>query len=150
MVSSTSAGTTIGISAAVPATHDAAGFAALAPFTTIGGIESIPAFGAQVGVNTFQPLNGPQDKHKGPVNYGSLQLPFALDTADAGQILLNTAAAPTNNALYSFLVTFANGDKRYFRGRVFGAPETVGGATNVLMGNATVEITTTVVKVPAS
>jgi hypothetical protein len=145
MVSSTSAGTTIGISAAAPATFDKAGYAALA-FTTITGIESIPAFGAQVAVNSFQPLNGPQDKHKGPVNYGSLALPYAIDKADAGQILLNTAAAPTNNALYSFIVTFPNGDKRYFRGRVFGAPETVGSATNVLMGNATVEITTEVVK----
>jgi hypothetical protein len=145
MVSSTSAGTTIAISAAVPATFDKTGYAALMS-TVIGGIESIPAFGAQVGVNTFQPLNGPQDKHKGPVNYGSLQLPFAIDKADAGQILLNTAAAPTNNALYSFTVTFPNGDKRYFRGRVFGAPETVGGASNVLMGNATVEIVTEVIK----
>ncbi len=145
MTSSTSAGTTIGISAAVPTTHDKTGFAALT-HTTIGGIESIPAFGAQVAVNSFQPLNGPQDKHKGPVNYGSLQLPYAIDKADAGQILLNTAAEPTNNALYSFVVTFPNGDKRYFRGRVFGAPETVGSATNVLMGNATVEITSTVVK----
>lgn len=145
MVSTTSAGTTIGISAGVPTTHDKAGFAALSS-TIIGGIESIPAFGAQVGVNSFQPLNGPQDKHKGPVNYGSLQLPYAIDKSDAGQALLETAAEPANNALYSFVVTFPNGDKRYFRGRVFGAPETVGSATNVLMGNATVEITTTVVK----
>lgn len=145
MTSSTSAGTTIGISAVAPATPDKTGFAALT-FTTIGGIETIPAFGAQVTVNSFQPLNGPQDKHKGPVNYGSLQLPYALDKSDAGQILLTTAAEPTNNALYSFIVTFPNGDKRYFRGRVFGAPETVGGANNVLMGNATVEITTKVVK----
>jgi len=149
MVSTTSAGTTIGISAAVPASHDPAGFAALT-FTTISGIESIPAFGATVAVNSFQPLNGPQDKHKGPVNYGSLQLPYAHDKADAGQTLLRTSAEPTNNALYAFVVTFPNGDKRYFRGRTFGAPETVGSATNVLMGNATVEITTPIVKVDAA
>jgi hypothetical protein len=145
MVSSTSAGTTIGISAGVPATRDKAGYAALS-YTTIGGIESIPAFGAQVGVNTFQPLNGVQDKHKGPVNYGSLALPYSIDKADAGQTLLKTAAAPTNNALYAFIVTFPNGDKFYFGGRVFGAPVTVGSATNVLMATATVEITTTVVE----
>ena len=145
MTSTTSAGTTIGITAAGPATPDKAGYAAL-NFTTINGIESIPAFGATVAVNSFQPLNGPQDKHKGPVNYGSLQLPYAHDKADAGQTLLRTSAEPANNALYSFVVTFPNGDKRYFQGRTFGAPETVGSATNVLMGNATVEICTAVVK----
>lgn len=149
MTSSTSAGTTIAISAALPATPDATGYAALT-MTTIGGVESIPAFGASTAVNTFQPLNGPQDKHKGPVNYGSLQIPMAYDRADAGQTLLRTAADPSNNALYSFCVTFPNGDKRYFPGRVFGMQETPGSATNVLMMTSTVEITNKVVKVDAS
>lgn len=148
--SSTSAGTTLAISATLPTTQDAAGYAALASMTEIGGVESIPAFGATVGVNSFQPLNGPQEKHKGPVNYGSLQIPIAIDKADAGQILIRTAAEPTNNALYAFRVTFPNGDKRYFLGRVFGAPETVGGATNVLMMTPVIEITTKVVKVDAA
>jgi len=145
MTSTTSAGTTIGITAAVPSSQDEAGFAALA-FTTIGGIESIAAFGAQVAVNSFQPLNGPQNKHKGAVNYGSLQLPMAVNKADAGQMLLGVAAAPANRALYSFCVTFPNGDKRYFQGRAFGMQETVGSATNVLMATSTVEICTPVVK----
>ena len=147
MVSSTSAGTTIALSAAAPATFDNTGYSALT-YTVIGGVESIPAFGAQIAVNTFQPLNGPQDKHKGPVNYGSLQIPVALDGSDAGQTLLRTAAAPSNNALYSFKVTFPNGDVRYFQGRVFGFQETPGSATNVLMATTTVEITTVVVKNP--
>ena len=149
MVSSTSAGTTIAISAALPATQDSAGYAALS-YTGIGGVESIPAFGALSAVNSFQPLNGPQEKHKGPVNYGSLQIPMALDKADAGQTLLRTAADPANNAQYSFLVTFPNGDKRYFQGRVFGMQETPGSATNVLMMNSTVEINTKIVKVDAA
>lgn len=149
MTSSTSAGTTIALSAAAPATFDSTGYAALT-YTVVGGVESIPAFGAQVAVNSFQPLNGPQDKHKGPVNYGSLQIPMALDKADAGQTLLRTAAAPANNALYSFKVTFPNGDARYFQGRVFGMQETPGSATNVLMMNSTVEITSVVVKVDAA
>jgi len=148
MPSSTSAGTTIAISAAKPATFDAAGYTALTA-TIIGGVESIPAFGASTTVNTFQPLNGPQDKHKGPVNYGSLQIPMAYDRTDAGQTLMRTAADPDNNGLYSFCVTFPNGDKRYFQGRVFGMQETPGSATNVLMMTSTVEITTKVVKVDA-
>ncbi|MFD1951865.1 hypothetical protein ACFSGX_13915 [Sphingomonas arantia] len=149
MPSSTSAGTTMGVSVAAPATMDAAGYAALT-YTTIGGVESIPAFGATSAVNSFQPLNGPQEKHKGPVNYGSLQIPMATDKADAGQTIMGTLGEPDNNAMGSFIVTFPNGDKRYFRGRVFGSPETVGSATNVLMTNATVEINTKVVKVNAA
>ena len=149
MTSSTSAGTKIALSAAAPATFDGPGYTALT-FTTIGGVESIPAFGAVSAVNSFQPLDGIQEKHKGPVNYGSLQIPMALDKADAGQTLLRTASDPTNNAQYSFKVTYPNGDTRFFQGRVFGMPETPGSATNVLMMNSTIEINTKVIKVDAA
>ncbi len=149
MTSSTSAGTKYAISAGLPATDDAAGYAALT-FTNVKGVESIPAFGAQVAVNSFQPLDGPLEKHKGPVNYGTLQIPMAYDKTDAGQIIVRTAAEPTNNAMYSHKITFPNGDVRYSSGRVFGAPETVGGATNVLMMNPTIELSTKIVKVDAA
>jgi hypothetical protein len=139
MTSTTSAGTKIAVSISAPATEDAAGYAALT-YTVIKGVESIPAFGATVAVNSFQPLDGPEEKHKGPVNYGSLDLPIASDEADAGQTILRTLGDPTNNSYGSFLVTYPSGAKRYFQGRVFGAPETVGGATNVLMTNPKVEI----------
>ena len=144
MPSSTSFGTTIGISAGVPATFDAAGYSALT-YTTIGGVESIPAIGPSSAVNSFQPLNGPQEKHKGPPSYGSLALSVAHDKSDAGQTLLRTAADPTNNALYAILITFPNGDKVYSRGRAFGYQFTAGSATNVLMANSTLEISTATV-----
>lgn len=149
MTALTSAGTTIALSAAAPATFDGTGYAALT-YTTVGGVESIPAIGASTSVNSFQPLNGPLEKHKGPTNYGSLQIPMAYDKADAGQILMRTAAGATNNAQYSFKVTFPNGDIRYFQGRVFSMPETPGSATNVLMITSTVEINTVVIKVDAA
>jgi hypothetical protein len=149
MVSTTSAGTTIGISAVLPATPDETGYTALT-FTTIGGVESIPAFGASTAVNSFQPLNGPQEKHKGPTNYGSLQIPMAYDKADAGQIVVRTAAAPSNNARYAWVVTYPNGDKRWFQGRAFGLQETPGSATNVLMQTTTVEVDTVVVRKDAA
>jgi hypothetical protein len=149
MPSTTSAGTTIGVSIAAPATQTAPGYTALT-YTVVGGVESIPAFGALTAVNSFQPLNGPQEKHKGPVNYGSLQIPMAYDRADAGQTIVRTLAAPNNNAQGSFVVTFPNGDKRYFQGRVFGSQETPGSATNVLMITSTVEINTAVISVDAT
>ena len=148
MTALTSAGTTIGISAGVPASQNDTGYSALT-YTTVGGVESLPAFGADTQVTSYQPLNGPVEKHKGSTNYGSITLPMAYDKADAGQNLVRAAAAPSNNALYAFVVTFPNGDKRYYQGRVFGAPDTVGGANNVIMSNAKIEICTAIVKVDA-
>jgi hypothetical protein len=145
-VTSTSAGTTIALTSAAPATLDETGYAALA-LTLIGGVESIAPFGAQTAVNSFQPLAGAQEKHKGASNYGTLQLPIALDTADAGQALLQVAAAPGNDAAYSVRIMFPNGDMRFFRARVFGFQETPGSATSVLMGSALVEIITPIVKI---
>jgi len=146
MASTTSAGTRIAITAGIPASQTKAGYEALT-FTTVSGVESIPAFGAQTTVNTFQPLDGPQEKHKGPTNYGSIQIPMALDSRDAGQNLVRAAAAPTNNAQYAYRVTYPDGAVRYFLGRAFGLQETPGSATNVLMQTTTVEINTDIVRV---
>ena len=148
MASTTAAGTTIAISAATPATQDAAGYAALT-FTEISGVEQIGTIGATTNKVEFQPLKGPKEKHKGSTDYGSLQPAIAHDESDAGQILLRTSAEPNNNDLYSFAVTLPNGDKRYFRGRTFGYPENIGNADSVVMANPTIEISTKVITVAA-
>lgn len=148
MGSTTAAGTGIEISAAAPATEDDAGYEALT-YTEIGSVEQIGAIGATTNKVEFQPLKGPKQKHKGSTDYGSLQPSLAHDPEDAGQELLRTAADPDNNALYSFKVTYASGDKRYFQGRAFGYPENVGNADSILMANPTVEINTKIVKVAA-
>ncbi|WP_109808417.1 hypothetical protein [Sphingosinithalassobacter portus] len=149
MGSSTSAGTTLAISASNPATEDAAGYAALT-YTAIGGIEKLGTIGASFNKIEFKPLKGPTQKHKGSVDYGSLQPSLAHDGSDAGQTLLRTAAANETSALYSFLATYPTGEKRYFQGRVFGMPENVDGQDSMLMANPTVEICTKVVPVAAS
>jgi hypothetical protein len=143
--STTAAGSTLAISVAAPATFDAAGYAALT-FTDIGLIEKLGSLGSSFAKVEFKPLKGPTQKFKGSVDYGSLQPSLAYDDTDAGQVLLRTAADnPT--ALYSFLVTYPNGAKRYFQGRVFGNPETVDGADSVLMASPTIEINTAIIKV---
>lgn len=149
MTSKTAAGSTLAISAASPATQDAAGYAALS-LTEIGGIEKIGAIGAVFAKVEFQPLKGPKDKHKGSVDYGSLQPSLAVDDDDAGQTLLRTAAADATSTLYSFCATLSDGSKRYFQGRVFGFPETVDGADSIVTAAPTVEITTAVIKVAAT
>lgn len=145
----TGAGSSIAISVAAPATADATGYAALT-FTEAGNCEKIGAIGATFAKTEFQPLKGAKQKLKGSPDYGSLQPQFAHDEEDAGQALFRTAADDEENALFSFRVTYQNGAKRYFPGRVFGWPETVDGADPVMMATPTVEICGKVVKVAAA
>jgi len=139
-----SAGAALAISAASPATQDAAGYAALT-FTEIGGIEKLGTIGSQYAKIEFQPLRGAKQKLKGSPDYGSLQPSLAHDDSDAGQTLLRTSANEETNKLYSFMATYQNGAKRYFQGRTFGYPETVDGADTILMAAPTVEICTKIV-----
>ena len=148
MGSTTVAGTTLAISAAHPATEDDDGYDALT-YTVVGGVEKIGTIGATVAKVDFQPLNGPLEKHKGPVDYGSLQPTMAVDESDAGQTLLRTASAPTNHALYSVKVVLPSGAIRYSQGRVFGFPEDIQAAGSILMANPTIELSRPVVKVAA-
>lgn len=148
MASTTAAGTGLAISAGIPATQTEAGYEALT-YTEIGNVESLGGFGASTEVVSFQPLKGPQQKHKGPTNYGSLTPTIALDETDAGQTLLSTASAPTNNALYAMRVEKPDGSKRYFQVRVFGMPETVGAANSMITAAPVLEINTPVVKAAA-
>ena len=148
MVSTTAAGSALAITAATPATKDAAGYAALT-FTEIGGIDKIGGIGAVFAKVEFQPLKGPKEKHKGSRDNGSLAPSMALDESDAGQALMRTAADDATSKLYAFEVTYPTGAKRYFQGRVFGMPENTEGADTILMATPTVEISTDIVKVAA-
>lgn len=142
----TAAGSTLAISAGVPASQDSTGYAALT-YTIVGGVEKIGTIGASFAKVEFQPLTGPKEKLKGSADYGTLQPSLAHNETDAGQVLLRTAADNLTNTLYAFKVTYQDGSKRYFQGRVFGYPENTDGADTVLMGNPTVEICTAVVRV---
>ncbi len=149
MASTTAAGTGLAISAGKPATQTAAGYDALT-WTEVNNVESIGAIGAATEVVGFQPLRGPQQKHKGPTNYGSLTPTIALDEADAGQQLLSAASAPTNNELYAIRVTKPDGALRYCQARVFGMPETIGAANTMITAAPVIEINTEIVKKPAT
>lgn len=148
MPSTTAAGTSLAISAGVPSSQTAGGYAALS-YTEVGNVESLGGFGPTTEVVTFQPLKGAQQKHKGPTNYGSLTPTIALDDADAGQALLAAAAAPDNNALYAVKVTKPDGSLRYFQVRVFGMPENIGAANSMITASPVMEVNTPIVKVPA-
>ncbi|HET7255563.1 MAG TPA: hypothetical protein VFJ46_17540 [Xanthobacteraceae bacterium] len=146
MGSTTAAGSALAISAAHPATEDEDGYDALT-YTEIGQIEKIGGIGSVFAKVEFQPLKGPKQKHKGSVDYGSLQPSLAHDDDDAGQTLLRTAADNATSALYSFKATYPSGAVRYFQGRVFGYPENIDGADTIVMAAPTIEICTKIVKV---
>ncbi len=148
MTAQTAAGTKLVIGVNPPATYDAAGFAALT-MTAVGKVEKIGSFGASFGKTEFQPLDGPKEKYKGPVDNGTLQPSLALDSADAGQAIMQTAGADKSQKLYPVGVIYPDGAKRYFMSRIFGMPETADGAGSMLMANPAVEICTDIVKVPA-
>ena len=149
MTSTTSAGSTLAITATAPATFDAAGYGA-ATFTEVGGIDKIGGIGAVFAKVEFQPLKGPKDKHKGSRDNGSLAPSMALDEEDAGQILMRTASDDGTSKIYYFEVTYPTGAKRWFGGRVFGMPEVVDGADTIIMATPTVEIITDIVRGPAA
>jgi hypothetical protein len=141
MPAASSINTTLKISAGIPATFDAAGYAALT-FTTIGEITDIGEFGREYKPVTYVPLaTGGTRKLKGSFDEGSIAAQLALDTDDAGQILAKTALAST--ADFSFVVTTQNGDKYYFQGKTMSFKVNVGNAEGYTAGSIALELTTT-------
>jgi len=141
----TSATTVLSISAGVPATFDAAGYAALA-FTVVGEITNLGEFGREFNLVTHNPVatRGTQ-KLKGAFNEGALALQLGLDTDDAGQILLKAAAL--SDSLYAFRIAMpttpsTQADKYFFQGLTMGFKVGLNDVNSVSAATANIEITT--------
>lgn len=137
----TSAGTTMSVSAANPATFDAAGYAALA-WTSIGEITDPGEFGRKFAVIKHNPVGSRGTrKFKGSFDEGQMNVKMALDNGDAGQQLLKTARDSDND--YSFKVVLPGGDTYYFQAKV--TEFQIGGLTVDAVTAATVglDLTTT-------
>ena len=136
----------LSVSAATPATFNAVGYAALT-FTEVGESSEIPEFGAAHTANTFTPLkSGIVNKFHGELNYGSITVPMAYDSVNAGQIILRAALA-SKNAI-SFRETRSDGSIRYIMGKVMSFPrgQSVG---SVNMASCNIEFTRADVEVAA-
>ena len=144
----TAAGTTIAVSAALPATADASGYEALS-YTNINLASEAGEVGPQDNLVTFTPLADPVvQKAQGSRNYGSQALNAAYETeTDAGVAILETAHAARANV--SVKMTLPDGAVRYYQAKCMGVREVFGGADAVLGLQTTLEITTAVVKVAA-
>ena len=140
MTVKTSAGSTIAISAATPATFNAAGYGALS-FTSIGEITDIGEFGRDYNLVTHNPLASRGTvKKKGSFNEGSMDLKMGLDTDDAGQILAKSASQSDND--YSFKVVTQIGDIYYYQAQVMSFKPNVGSVDNITQASMKLELTT--------
>lgn len=140
MTARTTAGTTFKVTASTPGTFNAAGYNALT-FTQVGEVVDLGEFGRQYNLVTHNPIDTRGTvKKKGSFNEGSISLQLALDTDDAGQILLK--AASLSDADYSFLVTTQSGDKYYFQGQILSFKVGAGGVDKITSATVQIEITT--------
>lgn len=147
MAAYTSAGSTLRVSASAPATFNSAGYATLFPSTptgsnpVVGEVVDLGEFGREYNLVTHNPLaNRATQKFKGSFNEGAISLQLALDTDDAGQVLMK--AGSLADAPYSFLVTTQNGDKYYFQAQVMSWKVGVGSVDQITTASAQMELTT--------
>lgn len=134
-----SAGSTIKISAGIPATFNSAGYAALT-LTNIGEVTDLGEFGRVYNLVTHNPLGTRgTTKLKGSFNEGTISMQVGLDTDDAGQILAKTASLSDND--YSFEIMTQNGDKYYFQAKVMSFTTAVGSVDSVTGATISLELT---------
>lgn len=143
MAVQTSAGTTIGISAGLPATDDAAGYGALT-FTPIGEVTDLGEYGKVFNLVTHNPIATRRtEKFKGSFNEGSISMGIGEDTSDAGQVILDTAVE--SDANFAFEITAQDGDIDYFQAKVMSKTVNVGSVDSIRSSTVQLEITSGIV-----
>ena len=141
----TSAGTTIGVSASLPATNDASGFGALT-FDLVGEVTDLGEFGREYSSVTHNPLGDRRTvKRKGSYNDGSISMTVARQPSDAGQTTLLTAL--DDDASYSFAVTLQDGTILYFEAQIMSYTTNVGSVDQITTASISLEITNDIVEV---
>lgn len=133
-----SAGSTISISAAAPATFNAAGYGALT-YTIIRDVTDIGMIGPESAVITHQPVNeNTTYKVKGVRNNGQLSLKGARAPTDPGQMLL--IAGEASNAPVSIKIVLQNGAVLYSQALVMSYKTSIGTSSQITGFESNVEI----------
>lgn len=141
----TSAGSTISISAVLPASETSGAYAALT-FTEIGAISDLGSFGKTYNEVTFLPLaTRAKEKFKGSYDNGTLSLKTAKNKTDAGQVIALAALASDN--AYAFKIVLQDGTIEYFSGRVMSYNIQVGGADQITGADINIGISTNIIEV---
>lgn len=112
----------------------------------VDGWETMGSLGDNAELITTSLINRGRDtKQKGTFNAGSYEAQFAIVQGDAGQAALKAAAGSRLN--YAFRVVYVSGETEYFVAIVMGAARTGGGANDVMMMAATLEVNSNIVTV---
>lgn len=122
------------ICSALPATYDAAGYAALS-WTVIGELTDIGSVqGRQYNTSEHAPIaNAQRTEKKASYKLGTADMMVGWDDDDAGQQLVQTAA-DHQTMICSFKLTKQNGKIRYFTAQVKDFVENLGTVDNVVQG----------------
>lgn len=145
MAVQTVAGASLALSATIPTTFDAVGYAAVFSASpgpaVIGQITDAGQHGRVYNVVTHNPIGsrGTQ-KFKGSFNEGQKVLTVGIDDDDAGQTLAIAALDSDND--YSFKVLYQDGSIDYFQAKVIGFQKSMTGVDTMLTATLTLEITT--------
>ena len=109
----TISGAKLSISADIPPTYDAAGYASTdVIFTDVGEVETYGNHGVTAAITEFTPVDtAVVAKVKGSKNYGTMALTIGSVPGDAGQAILKTASE--SNAHYSAKITYPDGEVHY-------------------------------------
>ena len=146
MTISTVASSTVSVSAALPATNDAAGFAALT-WVPIGELTDIGSvLGREYNTSTHSPIGSAQTvEKKASYKLGNADFTCGWAETDAGQVLIATASE--SNSIYAFKVVKQDGKIRYFTAQVMKFIENMGSVDNVVQGQFTLLRQTDTIKV---
>lgn len=141
-----SAGSSLHVSAALPATFDNTGYSALT-FTEVGEITAIGELGREYNLVTFQNIKSRgTTKRKGSYNEGALPLTMARVAGDAGHVIMIAGLNSDNS--HSFKVTLQDGTKLYFTGQIMSYKTSgLDGPDSIVMANSNIEIDTAIVEV---
>lgn len=141
----TSAGTTLSISAAAPATYNAAGFQALT-WTEIGEVSDLGEFGRQYNLVTFNTLGNRRTvKRKGSFNDGTIAAQMARAPSDAGQLILTTAV--DDDSSYSIKVVLQDGTIFYTTAQIMSYTTNVGNVDQITSATVNLEIDNDIIEV---
>lgn len=137
----TSSGTVLSISAAVPATYNTAGYAALTwtPIGEVSDLGDIPGSRTYETVTWRNIASRGTTKAKGVYDIADQTITVGFDPDDAGQILLTTATEA--DTPYSVKISNPNLGDFYGRALVMGGPTNFGDGSAVATRQVTLAYT---------
>lgn len=145
----TVAGSVLSVASALPATYDAAGFAALT-YNAVAEVTDIGTFGKDFTLVTHNPIGDRKTyKFRGSYNNGTLDLKLAKITVlntDAGQAALTTALNDPLDKSISLRIALQDDSKQYFTGKVMSFTTSIGSVNSILAGECKIEIDSDVVE----